>query len=179
MIFRSSTLLILAVIVLGVRALSQVEKDNQPEQTSFSAEDVSVTKPVEIPADVRKILVNEESVREALRFEGIAPERLPGSWFSASKIHLGDAREEDLVLVGRGPMLGANITWFCVFRPSANGHELFFDGRAHDLIVTNTVSNGYREIQMLSATGASIHTVLFRFDGKRYRVYRDRWEPTQ
>jgi hypothetical protein len=167
-------------IMLGVTVVVAAAQQNDTlEQRHFSAEDESVRVPVEIPQGVRKILDEDEMVREATRHDHIDSEKFPEAWFSATIVHLGSSSEEDLVVVGQGPMLGANITHFWVFRGTDKSFRLVLRAGAHDLIVTNKVSNGFRNIQLLSATGTRVHTVVLQFDGDRYELMSDTWEPIQ
>ena len=88
-------------------------------------------------------------------------------------------REKDLVLVGRGPMSGANITQFWVFHATDEGYDLVLQAGAHDLFVNDRMQHGFREIELQSATGIRFYTVVFRFDGKRYKVIRNTSESTR
>jgi len=149
----------------------------QIEQTRFSAEDERVEKPVEVPADVLDLLKQDQMVRNVLEDQSRPAHDLPVSWFSASAIHLGPTEETDLVVVGEPPLSGANTVTFWVFRSTAQGYALVLTAPAHDLIVKGTRSFGVRDIEMLATTAMQVHTVLFRFDGQQYKIYREKWEP--
>jgi hypothetical protein len=148
------------------------------EQRHFSAEDETVENPVTIPQPVRELLAKEKMVKQATAFEQIVPEKFPASWFLASGVHLVRGNEEDLVLVGQGPMAGANITQFWVFRQTAQGYKLVLQAGAHDLTVTNRMHNGFREIELLSATAARSYWVLLGFLDGQYKVIRDMSQDT-
>ena len=168
--------LILIVLVISGRACAQKPPRQEPEQTHFSAEDESVKNPIAIPDDVLALLRQDKMVRSSLEYEGIPPEKLPLSWFSASAIHLSGPGEPDLIVAAEGPLMGANVENFWVFRHTDHGYDLVLNAPAHDLIVVRTVWNKLREIEVLGATAASVHTVRLRFDGRRYVLYRDKWE---
>ena len=144
------------------------------EQSSFSAENDSVQKPVAIPQDVLTALSRDSLVRAELKDRKIPAERIPASWFSASAIHLGNARETDLIVMSVGPVHGANVTMFWAFRPAASGHELVFTGGGHDLRVKNTRRNGYRDIEALGITMLKPWSDLYRFDGKKYARHNEK-----
>jgi hypothetical protein len=166
-------LLIALVVLLACSRQSADGKSEQPvEQTSFSAEDESVKKPVAIPQDVLAALSRDELVQNVLDNENIPAEKIPISWFSASAIHLGNAREVDLIVMSVGPVHGANVTMFWAFRPTVSGHELMFTGGGHDLRVKTSRTNGYRDIETLAVTMQKASTVLYRFDGKKYALQR-------
>jgi hypothetical protein len=144
------------------------------EQTHFSAEDDRVEKPVAIP--VLTVLSQDNMVRAELENENIPAEKLPQSWFAASAIHLTHSGEIDLIVVSVGPVRGANVTMFWVFRSTPHGHELVLTAGAHDLQVKSTFWKGYRDIELLSVTMQKLNTVLYKFNGKRYVRYKDKVE---
>jgi hypothetical protein len=149
----------------------------ETEQTHFRAVDVSVKKPTPIPKEIQDLLIKDESVHEVLDSESPAFKTLPTSWFSASVVHLGSPSEKDMVLVGRGPMQGSNVTQYWLFRKKGSGYVKVLSAHALDLILLDKRWNGLREVELLSATGVKIHTVILRFDGKQYAVISDNWEP--
>jgi len=152
-------------------------KAAQPsEQRHFSAEEDGVKKPIPIPEAVLATLKQDEHICSVLEYENISAEKIPASWFSASAIHLNRPDQLDLVVMGIGPLRGANVITFWVFATTARGYELVLMAPAHDLIVKNTRWKGYREIELVSMTALEISTVLVRFDGERYKEYRARSE---
>jgi hypothetical protein len=165
------------VFVVGLHPQAVGGKGAYPaEQSRFSAEDESVQKPVAVPQDVLTALTRDSLVRAALKDRKIPAERIPASWFSASAIHLGNARETDLIVMAVRPVHGVNATKFWAFRPAASGHELVFTGGGHDLRVRNTRRNGYRDIEALGITMLKPWSDLYRFDGKRYIRYNEKVE---
>ena len=52
--------------------------------------------------------------------------------------------------------------------------ELLLNAPAHDLYVRNARTNGYRDIEILVATAVSVSTVTLKFDGERYKQFRQR-----
>ena len=148
-----------------------------PEQTHFSAEDVTLKKPVPVPNDVLALLKAEKLVRDALENKNVPDGNVPVSWFSASAVHLSSRPVADLVVRAEPPLAGANIDYFWIFRKTGAGHELVLGAPAHDLEIRTHRSNGYREIEMSAETASTFHSVLFRFNGKRYVVHREKTEP--
>jgi hypothetical protein len=146
------------------------------EQTHFSAEDDRVEKPVAIPRDVLTVLSQNNMVREELENKNIPAEKVPQSWFAASAIHLTHSGEIDLIVVSVGPVRGANVTMFWVFRSTPHGHELVLTTGAHDLQVKSTSWKGYRDLELLSVTMQKLNTVLYKFNGKRYVRDKDKVE---
>jgi hypothetical protein len=151
-------------------------EERSSEQTHFSAEDDRVEKPAAIPRDVLTVLSQDNMVRAELENENISAEKLPQSWFAASAIHLTHSAEIDLIVVAVGPVRGANVTMFWVFRSTPHGHELVLTAGGHDLQVKSTSWKGYRDIELLSVTMQKLNTVLYKFNGKRYVHYKDKVE---
>jgi hypothetical protein len=89
----------------------------------------------------------------------------------ASEVHLTGPEEKDLVVVAAGLLRGANVTTFWVLRPADGGYELLLTAPAHDLIIKQSRSKGYKNIELLSATAVWVSTMSLRFDGRRYEVH--------
>lgn len=167
--------LLTSVLIVGAGAAER-EKSRSQEQLHFSAEDNGVKNPVPVPEPVLAILAREEAVRNVLDNDNIPPKSVPASWFSASLTHLSGPNEQDLIVMGTGPLRGANVIPFWVFCVAANGYELVLASPAHDLIVKKTRWRGHRDIELISITAREISTVLCRFDGKKYKQYRSKLE---
>jgi|ERR1044071_859267 hypothetical protein len=173
---KTSALILLALLVMCDAATSVGKSSHASEQMVFSAEESEVKKPVALPQDVLAILKHDEMVRNALESENISVERIPLSWFSAGRVHLSNSRDGDLVVMGIGPLRGANITTFWVFLATAHGYKLVLGAPAHTLRVRNTRRREHRDIELISATAAVVSTVLCRFDGERYVGYKTKSE---
>ena len=166
-------LLVTCLAVCGT--LSGQSKHSHPsEQSSFSAEEASVKKPVTIPPDVWAILVKDDMVKKMAENEDPPVEKIPSSWFSASTIHLSKANLIDYVVMAEPPLAGGNVVTFWVFRDTGHGHDLVMTAPMHDLNVKNTRHNGYRDIELDAMTAVTLSTVLCRFDGKQYKEYKSK-----
>jgi len=168
---------LLAFLVTRNQATACGKAAQPSEQRHFSAEETGVKKPVPIPEAVLAILRKDEQVRAVLEDENIPSEKIPLSWFSASAVHLSRPEQMDLVVMGVGPLRGANVITFWVFSAVARGYELVLMAPAHDLIVKDARWKGHRDIELVSLTAAEISTVLVRFDGESYKEYKARSEP--
>jgi hypothetical protein len=162
----------LAVLAYGQLQVSDARYVEPTEQIHFSAEDLSVKHPVEIPQDVMRILQQDDMVRNFAEDQKVALDKLPAGWFSASRIELGRAGPRDLVVAAEGPLAGGNVEVFWVFVHQSHGFGLALMVPAHDLVVKSTRSHGYRDIDALAATAVIVTTVRFRFDGRSYLPYR-------
>jgi hypothetical protein len=139
------------------------------EQRRFSAEDETLTRPASIPFEVTALLAQDSDVKYALTDEHLEPDAIPSSWFLASEIHLRNTREKDLVVIAKGPLMGANVTTFWIFRPGDHRYELVLKAAAHTMVVKSARSNGYEDVELWSATAITESLVLCRFDAGTYR----------
>jgi hypothetical protein len=144
-------------------------------QSEFSAEDTSVRRPVSLPKDALEILRKE--VLQYGKDEDQTPDELATESFLASEIHLDGPNEIALIVMGEGRLRGANVISFWVFRKSPQGYELILDVAAHDLTVKRTRWKGYRIIETAKLTSSIGTIATFRFDGKRYRLYKTKSQP--
>jgi hypothetical protein len=141
-----------------------------PEQRLFSAEDETVARPASIPSQVTAMLAQDSDVKNALTDEHLGPDAVPIPWFLASEIHLRNTREKDLIVVAKGPLTGANVTIFWIFRPVDRRYELLLKAPAHTMVVKSARSNGYEDVELWNATAITESSVLCRFDSGAYRV---------
>ena len=146
--------------------------DSNPVQFSglhFSAEDEGVKNAVPIPEDVWSLLKQDGDVLEVLKHQSPTATTPPRTWFSAAFVHLHGAIGNDLVVQGEGPMMGANVTEFWVFAETSRGPKLVLRIPAHDLLIRETESGGYRIIEASAITAAAhVSTLTYKFDGNHY-----------
>jgi len=162
----SLSALLIALAVGGASA--QASRRSKKEQSHFGAE-VTIRKPIEIPTDVLSILREDKRNHTCLK-DGESPINISSSWFVGSRIHLKVDGDADLVVTARNEcLLGANIIPFWVFRNTPQGQQLILSVSALGLDVLNTRTNNYRDIRTGAATARSVHTMIFKFDGKEYR----------
>lgn len=159
------------------------------EQTHFSAEQadvgVPVQRPVDLPDSALQVLRTDKRVA-ICRGEENLPNGIPARWFIASEIHLDGPDEVDLIvqprMIDENPtenrcLFGANIAPFWVLRQAPPGYTLVLEIDAHDLKVRATRSKGYRDIAAYAGFGGNEHSVLYKFDGKKYESYQRKSEP--
>ena len=66
-------------------------------------------------------------------------------------------------------MMGANVTEFWVFAETSRGPKLVLRIPAHDLLIRQTESGGYRIIEASAITAAAhVSTLTYKFDGNHY-----------
>jgi hypothetical protein len=154
-----------------------------PEQTVFSVEleVVPVARPTNLSEAAIHALAKDSAVSSCLGEENSSRHLPPNSWFLASEIHLARADMTDLVVMpgevpaaeaGPAPnacFLGPYTSKWWILRKVAEGYEVVLTVDAHDIEVTRTKRNGYRDIEagITSMQGTTVTT--YRFDGHRYR----------
>jgi len=143
-----------------------------PEQLHFSAEDDHVKRPVRLPPAAIQALSKEKSLRGSM--EDAQVTLAPQSWFLASVVHLHTKDEADLLVEATGPLAGGNVSNFWILVPAVQGYTVILAGPAHDLLVRRGRSNGYRNIELDSMTASAIDVADVRFDGKAYKLYKDK-----
>lgn len=137
------------------------------QQTIFGVEE-SVTRPVDLPEDVLKILREDKRNRESLE-KGQSISDIPASWFAASEINLNEDKLPDLIVIATEPRLfGANLAPFWVFRNTTQGNKLVLSVSALGLEALHTRTNGFRDIRSTIATARGVFTTIFKFDGDAY-----------
>ena len=94
--------------------------------------------------------------------------------FETVRVHLGPAAEEDYVVHGKPPMIGADCEWFWVVRVSGGKAEILLFANGLALVLEKHVANGYCDIDVSWATAAYIGDRLYRYDVLAYKLFRER-----
>jgi hypothetical protein len=104
--------------------------------------------------------------------------KLTGEGIEAAVIHLGSARERDLIVVGSGrPFVGANVGPFWIIRDLPKGPRVVFGFTTLGLTIQSTHSHGLRNIEAFGATAVEGTTTILHFNGIRYVVYSQKTKP--
>ena len=74
--------------------------------------------------------------------------------------------------------MGANIGQFWVLAETPKGYKLLLATSTLGLIVLDSRTKGYRDIKSVSESDV-VTTVVFKFDGQKYRVYRSSEKPIE
>ena len=167
-------------VCLTATTCAWVEAQPQPQVSTqsihFSAEDAAFPNPAPVPGDVLSLLEKESVVRDAFKDDESVDKKIPSTWFSATELQLSRKGKADLLVRAEPPLAGANTDYFWIFRNSGSGYVLLLGGQAHDLEIRTRRSHGFRDIAMIAMTAAELHTTVYRFNGKRYVVYREKSE---
>jgi len=146
------------------------------EQSSFSAEE-EIKVPVNVPADVLRLLRRDERNQTCLK-ESESANDIQASWFTASEISLNDNDPTDLIVKPNNPcLLGANIDPFWIFRNTPQGYEQVLNVSTLGLEVLDTKTKGYRDIRIMAATANEVLITIYNFNGREYKAVRSWREP--
>lgn len=160
----------------------------QGEQSTFGTEEVPgepfLRRPVPVPDAVSEVLRRDHGVQSCLEYNPLPSGEPLSSWFLASEIHLDGPNETDLMVLAN-PEPGKaylcfhsveGISWFWVFRQTAGQSELILKAPGQGMDALKARHSGYKDIQTVTGgqAGRYLTTITYRFDGKRYRQYRER-----
>jgi hypothetical protein len=165
----------LVIVALGVRGPA-AQSPKQETMWHFSAEDEGSYPSTEIPAVVLQLISRDEGVRNLLDAQNPSQREVPRAWLSASKVHLAGRDENNVVIQGIGPILGANVTTFWVFRDNGDKAALLLEVIAHDLIIRQPRTKGYLTIDAVSATASFVTTDSFQMKNGKYAKWREKTE---
>jgi hypothetical protein len=194
---RFPLFLALVVLFMGCVEAQTPKKENQAEQTNFSADQPPgpefIRKPVEVPAAALQVLRDTlaRGPLNCLKHNGITPDDVPATWFVASEIHLDGPEEVDLIVQpnlpkimtnelphheAAGCLLGANIGPFWVLRNTSGRYGLLLETYALGLEVLDSRTNFYRDIQTAAATAVAATTVVYKMAVAQYQIAEKKTE---
>ena len=153
--------------------IAQRPPTNTGEQTAFR-EGSSISREVPIPKRVIALLLHSKEGQQGLAFTNEDDEKQPEKLFRASEIHL-KGTEPGLVVIGVCPMCGADNGWFWIVKSAYHNPEiiLFAGGNSIDILATRT--NGFPDVRRMFSTPSETQRTVYHFDGKRYRIWKDKW----
>jgi hypothetical protein len=161
---------LLAALFVFTTAAAPAQILEAPEH--FRAEDNAVPNPATLPDPAMQILLKDDTVRRVLgKSAHINPK-----WLLVSKIQLAGSEEDDYIAMGRGPLGGATIASFWVFRVRGKSFDLVLHLSAHDLILRTTATHGLRDLEAVNINVNTITIADFAFDGARYQPHRSKTE---
>jgi hypothetical protein len=172
--------MVFTLAFLGLMALSRgLPQDDCSAQSMFSVfsdGEFPVTCPTVLPPGARRVLASVPYLRGTMRYEGVRD--LPADWFSATYVHLGPAGERDLLAIGKGPLLGANVGPIWVLRPMRTGWTIIVDGApVLGVKISEHRTNGYCDLVISNVTAGQVYTGILRFDGRVYQLAKGFWAP--
>src|SRR5207237_851997 len=94
------------------------------------------------------------------------------SWFSTSRIDLGDRRRAYLVTPEKDCLDAVDHTRFWIARKTPHGYRLVLQAGAIVLDALKTRTHGLRDLETNAATAAANYTNVYKFDGRDYKRSR-------
>lgn len=143
------------------------------EQTEFIA-GLPIRQPFSPPEGVLQILRKNPQILTTSKGTPVA-EPFAAQWFSASTIHLSSPGEADLIVIGKGPLLGPSGVLFLVFRRTAVGYQLVLNQRAQVLSVLDSTSSGFRDISVVPEVQGPQLSVVYLFNGQDYQLPKEQF----
>jgi hypothetical protein len=175
------TLSVSALAASGTHAQRAARARLQAEQTEFGSETV-MSKPVQMPKDVVAQMLETDGgrLKECLKQEGQTEADVP-KHFTASEVNVNDDGARDLVVQAQSLcFMGAHLTVWWVFSKVGGGfgarvgpgYDLVFTGGGDGLKVLKTATNGFRDIETMSFSGAGTQFsyTVWKFDGGGYKA---------
>ena len=161
-------------LVLLVVAVQGQNGEYAHEQTAFSQAD-PILHPVPLPPQVLKLLLQRSEVKANMVFASDSERAQPAQLFTASETHLGVLSKEDLVVAGHGAMSGADNDWFWVVRSAYKSPKVVLFAGGYSLEFMKAKTNGYRDIRSVWSSPSETETKIYKFDGIRYKLCREKW----
>jgi hypothetical protein len=90
-------------------------------------------------------------------------------------VHLRNEQQNDMIVRGDFPMSGGDNTWFWIVT-SADSRPAAFWVQGNGVTILGSRHNGYADIRTDWAAGSHRATRIFRYDGHRYKLFRERYE---
>ncbi len=132
-----------------------------------------------VPPDVVQTILETNTGKQGLSDLSETQRTDVGKLFSAREVRLGQQSERDLIVMGKGPMSGADNTWFWLVRilPDHPRAVLWVGANGIGLLKSNT--NGFRDVRSGWCSAAFCETKAFRFERGRYKCVRTRLRPNK
>jgi hypothetical protein len=171
------------VLLLGFGATAgnaavMTGQNGNSRPTVFEPEDKNLDfENAKSPSDavLNALLKTEEVTGDPKALEGRSREALR-QMFEVVSIDLGNHNETDYVVLGKGPMIGADCYWFWIVRDRQGRGEVLLFSNGLSLALRKHATNGYRDIESDWATAGFVGQRLYRYNGS---VYKLEWEHTK
>lgn len=166
------------ILLYPVTSISVPPQPSSPrEQTNFGIEEPIFDRPIDLPGAALPALRSDDRVLMCKHFQGAGETQ--AHWFIASKIHLADRLEDDLIVetrrggrkenIGNSCLYGANIGPFWVLRHHDSQYQVVLSISSLGLQVLRSKHNHFKDIEASAVIGnRSVNTITFHFDGSKY-----------
>lgn len=171
-------LLLIIVIVTAQPIQSQSVGGVQFEQKIFNAEDSGVKQPIDLPQGVLEILSKDDLVLASLRDSERNQRDAPPTWFSATLSKTNVIGKKLYIVMGIGPLRGANVTtfWLVSFDVSTHQARVILSVPTLRLEVGRLGDSPYPPIRSEKVVGASVIDARYAWIKGRYKPVAKRSE---
>jgi len=168
-----------SVVFLGAIGLAGVPANTQQANSPavFSSEEDSFPGAVALPECARTWLARDAHVSRRLDRLHLSLAQLPGAWFAAGAVNLGEPNEKLLVVMGTGELRGANTSPFWILRWPGQSCDLLLATAAHHLEFLDTKTHGLPDVQIGFASTGNTSEHQYKFDGSAYMEADDACRP--
>jgi hypothetical protein len=143
---KTQRLILAVLVVIFCRAISaQTDSLCPHEKDSFGEECFSGTVP--ITRDVIEAIFQTEEGRLGAASLTAEQRQHPESLFKAHVLHLGPGSEQDFIVMGSGPMSGADNDWFWIVRQTVSGPRAILWVGALGVSILRRSTHGLRDIE--------------------------------
>jgi len=149
--------------------VAEDKSSSMNEQTFFGIEGTPVVEhPVRLSDPDLTALAQDDLVKDDMKRDPPIT-KLTRKDLVASVVHLKDASERDLIVIGTGPRFaGANVDPFWVIRELRDGPHVVLHAGGLGIKIKKSRSLGLYEIETSAVTMGEFHTEVYGFDGTKY-----------
>jgi hypothetical protein len=176
--WRMVTVYILVLLVIGASSSNRVGAQRksakltpslfEPENKNRGFEDASPPSDLVLDALLNTqeaIDVHEEfSNRDRVGLRGL---------FEVARTNLGAMEGIDYVVLGKGPMTGADCFWFWIVSVRKGKADVLLFSNGLSLSLQKLKTDGYKNIKVDWATAGYVGSRYYRYDGSKYRLFKE------
>lgn len=165
------TILFVFAAVAGIALIARGQEAHPgAEQKFFSPGDSPIQHPVALSADVLRLLLATQTAKQTFAVLDDSQKANPSQLFQAGEVHLNSADQVDLVVIGMGPMKGADAGWFWIVRSARKDPQVVLFGGGDSLEVLDNKTHGYKDIRIAWSSSFETEATTYQFDGGAYQV---------
>jgi len=172
----SRFLLVLTLIVLSISVV-QGETGCDRKRVFDGEEDGCLDKAPSPPPLVVASILDTETAKESLEeiAEPAARAATASKLLKGLIVHLHNTAQNDMIVRGERQLTGGDNTWFWIVT-SVDDHPYALWVQGNVVTILGSRNNGYSDIRTDWAAGSHSATRLFRYDGHRYKLFRQKYQ---
>jgi hypothetical protein len=168
---------LLLLTVIGLYLSASFAQSACADKRTFDGEgDACLDKaPSPPPLVVASILVTEEAKETFAEIEPAARAAAASKLLKGVIVHVRNEPQKDMIVRGYGVLTGGDNTWFWIVT-SIDSHPSAFWVQGNAVTILGSRHSGYSDIRTDWAAGSHKATRIFRYDGHRYKLFREKYE---